>query len=561
MSKGLLAYLKDKIQETVEKVPSIVNVKVTYVGQDTIQGVVIYGNKNVITHYMEGEILKNIRINNSTGTVPVDIAIGDIVQVSFINGDSNAPYLIGKVTKGTTGTGAVPSSQEQVNVPQSVASADATYLNTSLKDISDNYDSFTSIINALHSNINTINASQTWDPNYKIIIAPNKGGQDNFGQVEGLPLPESYINLIIALKLKELLIRGGAHKNSIMLTREWETKPNNVTVIEEGIKSFYPTFCISIQSWSSTFTNIDLVYGDDSTRAIQKIITENLKKTYTNKEIKNDNNGLTDFSNEYSIRTRFPPDMFLFNYSTTLFDNAVGTATLNNLYSIAFDITNAILKANGLKEISPLNATYSGDLATLIKRIIYANEAGAHNYTENQTPGYYVLNRQALMTIGAAQWQGGRVKNLLRLIKQKDINVYNTLRAAAPSLADYIDNEDWSKRSFKSDSERTACSEYINSNAGREAQEATIYKDIDTYIASAKKLGITDNKAIAYYADAEHHLGSGGGPSWFKDNIKSKGLTPTLDNLHAAAKSSTTLSSVYQGRQIPTYNYLKGLTI
>lgn len=84
---------------------------------------VINGN-HLIDSYQSSEVLTNVVIDNkrSGGSVPAALQTGDSVLVGFLNGDKNAPYIIGGgsgTMKNTTGYGdGDGTEEEQVDTEQ-----------------------------------------------------------------------------------------------------------------------------------------------------------------------------------------------------------------------------------------------------------------------------------------------------------------------------------------------------------------------------------------------------------------------------------------------------------
>lgn len=101
--------------------------------------------------------------------------------------------------------------------------------------------------------------------------------------------------------------------------------------------------------------------------------------------------------------------------------------------------------------------------------------------------------------------------------------------------------------------EGNAISKLLMTPEGKAVQDQTISNDVPGYIQHGKRLGITDKKVLAYFADLENQGGGGGSQRVVKAAGGANGLT--LDKIHQAALKDSCLgtSAGHEGRRRNTF--------
>jgi len=202
----------------------------------------------------------------------------------------------------------------------------------------------------------------------------------------------------------------------------------------------------------------------------------------------------------------------------------------------------------------PLNYTAGAadisELADAAAVIIYQNEG---SYTSVNPNDY------GAVSIGKVQWHASRALSLLKTI------VASNEKQARSILGDKLTNEiknakdsGWSSRTFSSE-EAAAVSKLLGTPEGRVAQDDLAAKDIQSYISHGMRLGITDEKALVYFADIENQAGYSGAEriaSSAKELASGYDMI-NLDILHKAAMAS--YLGKYTARRTESYNYCAAL--
>ena len=197
-------------------------------------------------------------------------------------------------------------------------------------------------------------------------------------------------------------------------------------------------------------------------------------------------------------------------------------------------------------------AVYAADvniLADAAAAIIYSNEGSYSSVNPNDN---------GAVSIGKVQWHASRALSLLRTVVASNESQAKTI------LGDQLYNEikttssNWATRTFN-DTEAKAVSKLLGTPEGRIAQDDLAKNDIRSYIQHGMKLGITDEKALVYFADIENQAGYGGADSVAREAARGVGGYDfiTLDILHSAAMNS--YLGKYVSRRTTTYNYCVSL--
>lgn len=169
-------------------------------------------------------------------------------------------------------------------------------------------------------------------------------------------------------------------------------------------------------------------------------------------------------------------------------------------------------------------------------------------------------NDNGAVSIGKVQWHGPRALQLLKIIVEanpgqaKDIlgeTLYNEVVES--------DLADWNYRWFNSE-EVKVFKKLLATDESKKAQDELAFNDIKAYITRAQSMGITDGRALVYFADLENQLGSYGVTRVAKIAIGIAGLADkvTLDILYQAAMQDSVAASS-PGRRRTTYEYCLSL--
>lgn len=202
-------------------------------------------------------------------------------------------------------------------------------------------------------------------------------------------------------------------------------------------------------------------------------------------------------------------------------------------------------KNNKVKEKSETSAENSkneasGDtnLVSAAAGIIFGNEG---NYAS------VAKDDNGALSIGKIQWHGTRARDLLKKIRKNNPGLTkNTLTSSIYSNLDSSD-EYWKVKKLNNE-EAGAISKLLVTAEGKTAQDEQSKLDVGGYINAGKRLGITDNRTLVYFADLYNQSpkyaikiveAAGGG----------KGLS--LDAIHKAALANSVMGK-YKDRRNKT---------
>ena len=169
-------------------------------------------------------------------------------------------------------------------------------------------------------------------------------------------------------------------------------------------------------------------------------------------------------------------------------------------------------------------------------------------------------NDNGAVSIGKVQWHGPRALQLLKMIVEA--NPEQAKRILGETLYNEIiesDLADWNYRWFNSE-EVKIFKVLLATDESKACQDELSYIDIKSYITRAQSMGITDGRALVYFADLENQLGSYGVTRVAKAAIAKagSGAKVTLDILYAAAMEDSVAASS-PGRRRSTYEYCLSL--
>jgi|GEM_PF-2111805 len=183
------------------------------------------------------------------------------------------------------------------------------------------------------------------------------------------------------------------------------------------------------------------------------------------------------------------------------------------------------------------------NLVSIAEEVIFGNE-GSY--------GTVVKDDNGALSIGKIQWHGTRARDLL--IKIRDKNPSLAKSTLPKSIYDNLDSGDnyWKTRTL-TDSEATAISNLLKTTEGKAAQDEQSKTDVGGYISAGKRLGITDNQTLVYFADLYNQS-----PDRAIEIVKAAGGGNglTLDKIHEAALANSVMGN-YKSRRNKTYNSCK----
>lgn len=170
---------------------------------------------------------------------------------------------------------------------------------------------------------------------------------------------------------------------------------------------------------------------------------------------------------------------------------------------------------------------------SVMRNIIYAVETGGQVYGNkdygNFTEAYTNSSNEEAITIGAGQWYATEAQRLLNTIRTKNPALFASLDTAG--IGSDLDNRNWSTYRESKNSDKARCIvSIIDSETGRQCQDALLDEQMEGYIQEAAALGVNDMDAKMMCANFRHQGGRGA-----VTRILAKTDQPyTLDHLYAA---------------------------
>ncbi len=148
----------------------------------------------------------------------------------------------------------------------------------------------------------------------------------------------------------------------------------------------------------------------------------------------------------------------------------------------------------------------------VMKKILYAVETGGQVYGNQRyddfTEAYANSTAEHAITIGAGQWYATEAQRLLKLIRQTDKKLFETLDTAG--VGKDLDNANWSTYKLKKASKKAKCiQKIISSDVGIRCQDKLMYQQIDEYEAEVRKLNVSYAKAVCMCINLRHLGGLG----------------------------------------------------
>lgn len=190
-------------------------------------------------------------------------------------------------------------------------------------------------------------------------------------------------------------------------------------------------------------------------------------------------------------------------------------------------------------------------LADAAAVVIYTNEGSYSSVNPNDN---------GAVSIGKVQWHAVRALNLLKTIVSMNDSQARSILGNALYNEIKTTSSNWSSRTFNS-YEAKVVSALLDTTEGHLAQDDLAKSDIKSYIRHGIQLGITDEKALVYFADIENQAGYGGSAHIARNAAQKLGGYDfiTLDSLHKAALDY--YGGKYVSRRTATYNYCASLIL
>ncbi len=186
----------------------------------------------------------------------------------------------------------------------------------------------------------------------------------------------------------------------------------------------------------------------------------------------------------------------------------------------------------------------------------------AKSYISSKEGNYDSINANdnGAVSIGKVQWHGARALQLLKMIVEANPSQAQTI--LTESLYNEILNSSlasWNYRCFNSE-EAKIVSKLLATQESKDAQEQLSFNDIKGYVIRAQSMGITDAKALVYFADLENQLGGGGVTRVGKAAVAKAGSGDkvTLQVLYDTAMEDS-VAKTSPGRRKSTYDYCMSL--
>lgn len=198
-----------------------------------------------------------------------------------------------------------------------------------------------------------------------------------------------------------------------------------------------------------------------------------------------------------------------------------------------------------------VSAYTTDDVINASKDLILSNEGTYTSINKND---------KGAVSIGALGWHANRALSLLNTIISK--NEENALSILGEKFYnEIITSSDWNYRIFNN-AEADCVSQLLGTQEGTDAQNDLAYSDIKAYINHALTLGITDGKALVYFADLENQMGSQGAERVAEAAISLAGAPDkvTLQTIYNAAMSDNVASSSATRRK-KSYNVCLNLDL
>ncbi|HQD29929.1 peptidoglycan-binding domain-containing protein [Acetivibrio saccincola] len=256
-------------------------------------------------------------------------------------------------------------------------------------------------------------------------------------------------------------------------------------------------------------------------------------------------NGIFD-SKTLEAVNRYKEDYGLWNHDE--YEGKVGETTWNHLFK-----NQKVPFIGGINEHDS-NKNQNIDVSETLEFI----ETAAKIISENESRGYGTVNRKDgtgspsapySLSIGRLQWYGVRAHDLLKKIKDKNPEQAKQILTGTTIYEELMQDRSVFISRPLNEKEAEAVSKLLTTPEGIEVQNETMINDVGDYIRVGKNWGITDARALLYFADLYNQ--SPKSTKAIVEKVQANGEV-TLEALHKAALEDSTMG-VYKERRNATY--------
>lgn len=160
-------------------------------------------------------------------------------------------------------------------------------------------------------------------------------------------------------------------------------------------------------------------------------------------------------------------------------------------------------------------------------------------------------NDNGSMSVGMLQWHGSRAKGLLNAVKAYDPEQFADAPESLLRDLTYMSDKDWEKSRTAQGDEAAFIQSVLGTKSGQFIQNKLLSEDIAGYFKIGQNLGITDQKALTYFADLYNQGGNNAVD--LVSGLKDK----SLDGIYNASMNSSIFGS-YKDRRKNTYRRITG---
>lgn len=186
----------------------------------------------------------------------------------------------------------------------------------------------------------------------------------------------------------------------------------------------------------------------------------------------------------------------------------------------------------------------ASSLAALAAELVKSNESGGKYNTIN-------ANDNGALSIGLIQWHGNNARTLVNKIKTDHPNDFN--QYGGKNLTLNL-SASWERTILsKNDTNYNALKTLLDCPGGRAVQDAIMIEYMNDYMATARKLGLTDPAGLLYYCDCSTQS-----PAGARDVVK-KAKSKDLKGLHEyVLTSGCWLARNSASRRKKSYDTIRG---
>ena len=133
----------------------------------------------------------------------------------------------------------------------------------------------------------------------------------------------------------------------------------------------------------------------------------------------------------------------------------------------------------------------SGTLVEQATKLIMRGEGGYSSVNQNDS---------GALSIGKFQWHGNRARDLLARIAKADPATFRSIMGDSALGEEVLKGADFSSRTLSA-YEAGLLEKLLNTPVGRSIQDQLAASDVSRYLQIGRQYGVTDSRALAYFAD------------------------------------------------------------